>query len=297
MTERLPAKAKVYAEQQASENTRSAYILDLSKWFSFLGSRAPSVELVLEWKQQLEEAYAPNSARRIYSTVRSFYDWMRRAGEVGINPFELVKRPKVIEDQSPNQPTDDQVRRIMQAVRLHDSSSGHRHYAIMCLLLNGLRAQEVCDLRCQDFFYDEATNAKVLRVIGKGMYERLVPATDETNEALVYYIADRVLTHGQRKPTDPLLEDAIRGPVTRKQVAYVCAKYGEMAGVRGFTPHSFRHHYGTRLYRVTHDVLAVGKLLGHKKTDTTKRYARLDLADIVRTASLDPRYHKEEEYA
>lgn len=286
----LPPEAEQFIHQHNSPNTRSAYVLDLSKWFRFLGDRAPSVAVVLAWKDQLEGSYAQNSARRIFTTVGAFYDWCRRAGIIERNPFELVKRPPEIEGDAPRVPTDVQVERILRAVDRR-SPAGKRHYAILCLLLNGLRAQEVCDLRMRDYFTDEATDAPVLRVVGKGMHERIVPLTPEANDALVSYLQDQLVMGNPHGKDDYLLEDVFPGrPITRKQVAFACEKYGKLAGVRGFTPHSFRHHYATRLYRVTRDVLGVGKLLGHKKTETTKRYARLDLADLVETARLDPRY-------
>lgn len=288
----LPPEAEQFIHQHNSPNTRSAYLLDLSKWFRFLGERAPSVGVVLAWKDQLEASYAQNSARRIFTTVGAFYDWCRRAGIIERNPFELVKRPPEIEGDAPRVPTDVQVERILRAVDRR-SPAGNRHYAILCLLLNGLRAQEVCDLHVRDWTYDVTTGAFNLRVVGKGNQERIVPITNEAQNALSAYSIDLMQmrrTH-EREPNEWLIEDVFPGhKITRKQVAFVCSKYGKLAGVEGFTPHSFRHHYATRLYRVTRDVLGVGKLLGHKKTETTKRYARLDLADLVETARLDPRY-------
>lgn len=284
--------AKDFVKQQNSTNTRAAYVLDLSKWLHFLGDQAPSVQVAIAFKEEIEGKYAPNTARRIFSTVSAFHDWARRSGFYERNPFELVKRPKMIEGAAPKVPTDIQVARILKAVD-RDSPAGKRHYAILTLLLCGLRASEVCDLRVGDWQYDEATETTFVRVVGKGMKERRVPLTEEARRALSDHdleILRMRRTALRRRDTDWLIEDVFPGqPITRKQVAYVCEKYGKLAGVRGFSPHSFRHHYGTRLYRVTRDVLGVGKLMGHSKPETTQRYATLDLADLVETARMDPR--------
>ena len=287
---RLARPMRSFIEQQNSPNTQDAYRRDLTTWSEWSVDKPFTVDTAVAFKTWLLSHYAPASARRIFSTTRCFYDWMRKHGKLEVNPFEAVKAPQRA-DSAPNVPTDVQVERILRAID-RESPSGKRHYAIMTLLLCGLRASEVCDLRVEDWQYDETTKATFVRVIGKGMKERRVPLTEEARRALTDHDLEilRMRRTARREDNDWLIEDVFPGrPITRKQVAYVCDKYGKLAGVRGFSPHSFRHHYGTRLYRVTRDVLGVGRLMGHSKPETTQRYARLDLADLVETARLDPR--------
>lgn len=289
----LITKAREYSDQQNNPNTRSAYILDLTKWFSFLGDpqKEVTVQLVTAWRDRLVADYSPSSARRIYSTVRSFYDWLRKAGVITHNPFELVKRPPQLADTSPDVPSDAEVMAVLDAAHQHDETDGQRHYAILCLLTMGLRAQEVCDLRCKDMYYDPVEQHPIVRVRGKGNRERLVPLNTRTWAALSQYVSVRMKQHGPRKPEDALIEDPILNrPITRHQVAYVCRKYGDIAGVQGFTPHSFRHQYVTRMFGATKDLIAVGKLVGHVKPETTKRYVRLQLDKLIEAARLDPWY-------
>lgn len=281
----LTHDAEQYVGQQNSPNTRDAYRRDLGLWFS---QRLPlGVESVVRFKRMLIERFAPSTAKRTYATVSAYHDWLRRQGKLPINPFEAVKPPQMATNVAPNVPTDEQVSQVLAAIDRR-SLSGMRHYAILCLLLNGLRAQEVCDLRVGDIFAEPV----VARVVGKGRKERMVPLTVEAITAVDEYTS--TLAHHLRRPRDDgdwLIEDVFPGvKITRHQVAYVCRKYGELAGVGGFTPHSFRHHYGTRLYRATHDVLGVGKLMGHSKPETTQVYARMDLDDLIATAKQDPRY-------
>lgn len=289
----LTSHTKAFVKQQNSPNTRQAYVLDLSKWLYFLGDQAPTVDLAIAFKEWLEGKYSANTARRVYSTVRTFYDWLRKQGIITINPFEVVKGPRALTDRSPHVPTDVQVERILRSVERWDQGPGTRHYLILTLLLNGLRAQEVCDLRVRDHFYDAATRSWVLRVTGKGMKERVVPLTKEAQDALHFYLDTRYHASDlapRRQENAPLITDPVGNvPITRKQVAYVVDKYAKHAGIGGISPHSFRHHYGTRLYRATRDIVSVGKLLGHTKPETTAIYARMDLSDLVEAARMDPR--------
>lgn len=286
----LPRAMRKFVEQQNSPNTRAAYERDLKVWCLWQLGKPFTVDTAVDFKTHLVSTYAPATAQRTFCTVRTFYEWMVGRGEATTNPFTRVKaptRPEVV----PNVPTDLDVARILKTVDRWDGlrgARGARDYAILALLLNGLRAQEICDLRWKDLSY---SSAWVLRVIGKGNKERFVPLTHEAAEALHYYM-DHTFKPGVRdrgEQDQPLFTDILGERITRQQVAYVCDKYGEAAGVKGFTPHSFRHHYGTRLYRATRDVLGVGKLMGHARPETTMQYARLDLADIIETAKLDPR--------
>lgn len=291
----LPELTRPFIEQQNSHNTRDAYAQDLAKWLAFLNSRGiktPTVEDVMVFKQALESGYAQNTARRIFSTARTFYDWLRKQGLITLNPFELVKGPKTLLDRSPNVPTDIQVERVLRSVQ-RNAMPGDRDYLILSLLLNGLRAQEVCDLNIDSIFKDDATGHHCVRVIGKGNKERVVPLTDEARDALWEYAASMAVLGGRPAgllpPHAPLIVDALHDRITRKQVSYVVDKYAKRAGLKGLSPHSFRHHYGTRLYRATRDIVSVGKLLGHTKPETTAIYARMDLSDLVEVARLDPR--------
>jgi len=287
----LPRAMRKFVEQQTSPNTRRSYERDLKVWCLWQIGKPFTVDTAVDFKTHLVSTYAPATAQRTFSTVRTFYQWMFDRGETDANPFAHVKSPSHSET-APVVPTDLDVARILKTVDRWDGlrgGRGARDYAILTLLLNGLRAQEVCDLRWKDLSF--TMGAWCLRVVGKGNKERFVPLSHEAAEALHYYM-DHTFKPGVRdrgEQDQPLFTDIIGQPVTRDQIRHVCEKYGEAAGIKGFLPHSFRHHYGTRMYRATRDVLGVGKLMGHARPETTMRYARLDLADIIETAKLDPR--------
>ncbi len=273
----LTFSMQAFVDQQNSPNTRDAYARDLHVWLKHgWGMELPPNEAV-GFKKYLMNKYAPSTARRIFSTVRSYHNWLTTQGDTGPNPFDGVKAP-ARDDTIVRVPTGSQVQRI-----LDEAKRDTRARAMLLLLLNGLRASEVCDLRWGDYFATADTMA--VRVMGKGRKERIVPLNREAQGAMDAY----TYLYGGVSPEAPLFTDINGKPVTRKGVSYQFEKYSKRAGVRGFSPHSFRHNYGTRLYKASKDILGVGKLMGHSKAETTQVYARLDLTDLIATARLDPR--------
>lgn len=266
-----------FVEQQTSANTRRAYRQDLTRWTTFLGNQTPSVEKVIQFKASLEFNLAPASAARTFAAVRSYYRWLG-----GANPFDRVKAPARISNRTPKTPTDEAVNALLDAVDTSDVF-GLRHKAIIALLANGLRAQEVADLKSDGLFFIPEYGAWVLRVLGKGRKERLVPATQEAVEAVqAYRAADprRVIT---------LLFDHDTSRLTYRQVEEAVYKWAKVAGIEGMHPHALRHHYATRLARAGVHLLHLQQLLGHARADTTQQYVGLDLADLVDASRRDPR--------
>ena len=272
-----------FIAMQASPNTRRAYRQDLTRWAVFLDGRLPDMDLVIKFKQGLEATLAPASAARTWAAVRSYYRWLG-----GENPFDRVKGPKVITGTTPRTPADRDVEALLAAIDTSDLS-GLRHRTIITLLLNGLRAQEVVDLRHDSLFFDvvdDETSAWVLRVVGKGRKERLVPANDEAVAAVhAYQQAARASLW--------LVSDYDGSQLTYKQVEAAVYKWAKVAGV-DMHPHALRHHYATRLTRAGVNVLQLQQLLGHARADTTQRYVGLDLRDLVDAARKDPRAHVEQ---
>ena len=267
-----------FIAMQASPNTRRAYRQDIVRWVSFLDGRVPTVDLVVQFKQGLEAALAPASAARCFAAIRSYYRWLG-----GDNPFDRVKGPKAITNTTPKTPADADVDRLIDAV---DTSTitGLRDKAAILLLTNGLRAQEVADLRADAMRFEPQYGVHILRLVGKGKKERLVPMNDETVEAvLAYRRAD-----GRVQP-GTLLFDYDGSKLTYRQVEEAVYRAARRAGLEGMHPHALRHHYATRVMRGGGHILALQQLLGHARADTTQRYVGLDLADLVDAARKDPR--------
>lgn len=268
----MNAEASLFVRQQASENTRRAYEIDLRYWFKWLGSRKPSEKLAMAYREHLSRTLAPNSAMRRFNTVKSFYKW------VGDDNFGRIKGLRRVKDAVPKVPADDEVDRFVT----HISSARDR--AVVLLLLNGLRASEVAGLRYSDLSFVGRYNRWVVNVIGKGNKQRTVPLSREAASAVLNYLGEA----NQHKASDPLIWPNKGRSLTLRQVEYIVDKWSKVSGV-DLHPHALRHHFATRLARANVNQNALQRLLGHESAETTAQYVSLNLSDLVDAMNNDPR--------
>lgn len=277
MTDILARSANFVAMQQSPE-TRRAYSRDLRVLADFLSEREITTITnadAIEFRDYLVDEYTPNGAARVWNTVRTFY-----RGELrGDSPFEWVKAPKRTANTTPKVPSDEDVAALIGAAWDNPQRS-----LIIALLLNGLRASEVGGLVKGNV--EQHEGATILRIIGKGQKERMVPATIEVERAMTRY---DWACNDRQGHSHFVVSDWQGDPLRYRQVEHAVYKSAEYAGVEGMHPHALRHHYATRLIRSGVSVLHVQKLLGHAKVSTTEAYVGLDLADLIRASRLDPR--------
>jgi site-specific recombinase XerD len=227
---------------------------------------------VLKFREYLEANLSPASAARVFNTCRAFYKWARQP-----NPFEFIKSTKKVRNRVPKVPSDVAIEALLRL------TTDKREKVVIALLLNGLRSEEVTTLMEEDYVYVEQYDTYILRVVGKGRKERLVPANRILVEAMSNYLSMRNLA-------SPWLIQAPEGKqMTTRQVQYIVEKNSGGA----LRPHALRHHYATRLIRSGAGAFSTRDLLGHESVATTQIYVTLDLGDIIRAAELDPLNRKE----
>ena len=266
--EALGQAADVFVRSQVSQKTQEAYRYDLAKWFRWYEGRNewPSVEDVLDFRDWLENHLSGRSAARIFNTVRSFFRYL------GVqNPFERIKAPKRVKNATPEVPDD------VLVIKMLDLVDNARDRLILALLLNGLRREEVATLKTDSIEWSPTYGADIIKIIGKGNKERLVPANRETSMAY----------RGYEVPNGTYLFPDGPSHISLRTVEYVSEKWSKKAGKKT-SPHKFRHHYATRMVRSDVDVFALANLMGHESVSTTQVYVRLDLADAVKAAAKDP---------
>jgi site-specific recombinase XerC len=266
--------ARLYVQNQNSERTQYVYTWALRKWFEWLSDREPTMRLALDYRKHLEDTLHSRSAALAYNTCRAFYRFVG-----GDNVFANLKSPARLVNSVPKVPEDSVVNRMMS---LCDDL---RDRAILALLLNGLREREVTLLRTSDWQYSEEYGRYIVHVLGKGNKERRVIATKEAVRAVSEY---RSSLSG-----DPewLVLSRDGSKLTTRRVSYVCEKWSKAAG-KLFRPHALRHHYATRLVRAKTNVFVVQNQLGHSNIRATQVYVSLDLDDIIKETSKDPRNKK-----
>ena len=284
--------AEIFCAMQNSEHTKRAYRNDIRKWEQFLASKAyaETTETAVAFKDELQAIYAPATAQRVWCTVAAFYGWMKGKGMTDVTPFLGIKSPSRPSNEPPPVPSDEDVAKLLSACE-NGTSYGDRARLIVSLLLNGLRAQEVCDAKIEDVKFDDTTKQWILNVCGKGDKWRAVPLTSETQQSIFDYYLNREATDRS--------EHVVCGvnaalPVDVKTVWRTVKFFATKAGVKNMHPHALRHHYATRLVRAGVDVFTLQKLMGHARADTTQRYVGLDYSDLSKAIALDPMHEPSE---
>lgn len=273
-------------ERCYSEHTIRAYRSDLDNLYKFLGKRfGLSEKLDQCWcqvkeqhlriflREQMQKTSRVTVSRRL-ATIRSFFAFLRKRGWRLDNPAELLVTPR----QGRHLPAYleiDEMKLLLESIPL-DTVSGKRDRAILELLYaSGMRVAELTALNMSqvDFL------ARVVRVVGKGRKERVIPLGRMAEHWLQEYIAVRK----PAKEDDDALFLNLRGHrLTSRSVARMLEKYLRQAKIfKPFSPHSLRHSFATHLLQNGADLRSIQELLGHSSLSTTQRYTHLDIKRLV----------------
>jgi len=212
-----------------------------------------------------------SSIARKVSTLRSFYKYLVRERLVPSNPAKAVSTPKV-EKPLPTTLTVDEAFRLMEAPvekrRLRDR-------AILELLYSsGIRVGELVGVNVNQLDEDLG----IVKVMGKGRKERIVPVGLKAIEALKAYLQER----GDVGEEEPLFINSRGGRLTARSIGRLVKKYTKRSGIfRKVSPHSLRHTFATHLLDAGADIREIQEMLGHASLSTTQRYTHLSLGKLM----------------
>jgi integrase/recombinase XerC len=225
------------------------------------------------------------SVARKMSSLRMFLRYLRREGHMETNPDVHAISPK-LEQKIPAHLSVDEMAMLVEMPDV-STPAGRRDRAILELFYaSGIRLGELVSLDLEDVNLAD----RVVRVMGKGRKERIVPFNSKAEEALRGWLKSRVaLTTG-----DALFVNARGGRLTGRSVQRLVARYVSGCSTRfGISPHALRHSFATHLLQAGADLRAIQELLGHVQLSTTQRYTHVNVAqllDVYRKAH--PRAHK-----
>ena len=281
-----------------SRHTVRAYGSDLSQFVTFAAVRLGREPRVDDFDHRLVRAYlaeiyerrqtGASSARKLAS-VRTFARYLRREGLLDADPGGLVSAPRV-ERRMPAHMAADEVGALLDAP---DSATplGLRDRAILELFYaSGLRLSELVGLDLEDV----NLSGRMVRVLGKGGKERIVPFNPPAADAIRNYLPARqellaagapgapsARDHGRRKD-DPLFVNYRGGRLSSRSVARMVQRCVTQVGAqRGISPHALRHSFATHLLERGADLRAIQELLGHARITTTQRYTHVSAAQIT----------------
>ena len=277
-------------EKNYSGHTLRNYQSDLRQFIDFLGERSerqgstdrmdPKQVSHLDVRAYLASLYRQNaksSVARKLSAIRSFYTYLLRQGEIKQNPADLVSSPKM----GKAIPDFLQVDETFQLMHGPDGDSvlGSRDRAILEVLYScGLRVSELTALNLESVELELG----IIRVIGKGNRERIVPVGSKAGEALSDYMQRRGEMLGMVMEHGALFLNNRGGRLSSRSVARLLKKHLQRCNIgRPLSPHGLRHSFATHLLDAGADLRAVQEMLGHVSLSTTQRYTHLSIDKLM----------------
>jgi integrase/recombinase XerD len=262
-------------EKGLSANSLSAYLIDLQRFSDGILPVAPSAATAQDLARYIESLYGAGlSARSIarhMTTLRNFYSFLTREGEIKADPSEFLIPPK----QWSNLPKYMNRQEIDQLLLAPDLSkpTGIRDRAMLELLYaTGLRVTELCQLQLNTVEMDSG----VLRVTGKGNKQRLVPFGESAGEWVGRYLTEARPGLLKGRASRFLFVTARGGAMTRQGFWKLLGGHGKKAGIfRDLTPHVMRHSFATHLVEGGADLRSVQIMLGHSDISTTQVYTHV----------------------
>jgi len=268
-------------ERGLSLNTVTAYCRDLTAFAAFLAASgatpaAASSEDVRGYFVASGGDGAPSSVARRTAAVRAFYAYLVREGVREDDPAALLRTPKRPQEL-PRVLSVEEVEQILATV-VPAGPLGQRDLAALELLYGcGLRVSELVGLRDGDVDLEGG----LIRCVGKGDKERVVPMGSAAASAVSRYVADgrRSLLKGRRRPE--LILNARGGPLTRQGFDYILRKVLRRADMLGAaSAHTFRHSFATHLLAAGADLRSVQEMLGHANVATTQLYTHVTVEHL-----------------
>jgi len=265
-------------EKGLSANSLSSYSFDLKRLSDNVPSPAEaSAEDLNRYVESLYGAgLSPRSIARHITTLRNFYSFLAREGEIDRDPTEFLASPKQW-STLPKYLNREEVERLLGAPPL-DKATGLRDRAMLELLYaTGLRVSELCKLERSAVDGELA----ILRVTGKGNKQRLVPFGDAAREAIDRYLGDgrpRLLKGRASRYlfVTARVVTARGGCLSRQAFWKLLRLYGRQVGIfRNLTPHVVRHSFATHLVEGGADLRSVQIMLGHADISTTQIYTHV----------------------
>jgi integrase/recombinase XerC len=302
--------------ENASAHTVRAYESDLSQFITFvaahLGRRRGDL-LATDFNQTHIRAFlgdlhkrgnSRSSAARKLAAIRTFGRYLRRDGVIDGDPAALVGTPRR-EERLPAHLGEAEMSRLLE---MPDGATplGRRDRAILELFYaSGLRLSELVGLGLEDV----NVSSRVVRVLGKGGKQRIVPFNRTTEAALREWLRDReAIIAGMRdagsgirgaarslrlatrrttgaslrRSADPLFLNYQGGRLSTRSVDRLVRKYVAACSARfGISPHALRHSFATHLLEHGADLRVIQELLGHARLSTTQRYTHVNSAQLI----------------
>lgn len=255
-----------------AKNTVDSYINDLDKFISYYKNKdilKLNTTDIEKYISTLASA-APSTVSHNISSLKSFYNYEIKIDKIHNNPMDAIKPPK-LGTHLPVYLTIDEVDNLLD-IDIIDAFSSRNKAILELMYATGLRISEVINLEFKNIDYDDC----IVRVMGKGNKERIVPINDVAIKYLKEYIENYRPLLIKKSINNYLFLNNHGNMMTRQGIFKIIKNYADMKGIKkNIGPHTLRHTFATHLLENGADLRIIQELLGHSDISTTQIYTHL----------------------
>ncbi len=260
-------------DKKYSKNTIESYKRDLTQFNNFIDKKVTDIE-DLDIKQYLKELNilkeSNKTVARFISSLRTFYKFLIIEKIVTKNPLENIELPK-LNKSLPKTLDEEDIDKLLN-IKLTDNYSFRNKAMIELMYATGLRVTELINLKIQDI----DINMALLRTMGKGSKERIIPIGDYALHYLELYILNYRDSMLKKEYNDYLFLNNHGKQMTRQGFFKILKKIAvENEMEKDFSPHTLRHSFATHLLNHGADLRSIQELLGHSDISTTQIYTHV----------------------
>lgn len=279
-------------DKRYSLKTIDSYKRDIEKFIKFLdreGVNFTDVDLQIIrnfLSDELQNKVSKRSCKRRICACKGFYAFLVKKKIVKDNFFCLLNALK-LEKKYPHALYKEQIEKLFRENKNRKDPNVYRDEAIIeTLYYTGIRASELVNIKCDDL----SLNDRILRVIGKGNKERIVPFTERCRDTIFEYISNHRNSYliKSKNPTNFLFLNKNGDRLTTRGLELILVEIEKKTGLNyGLHPHIFRHSFATHLLEAGMDLRLIQELLGHDSINATQVYTHVTekaMQDIYKEA-------------
>lgn len=268
-------------EKSLSENTIRSYEFDLKKFSDFMNSlgvrsfESVNEEHINRFLLLLKKENRASTTARILSSLRQFFNHLidKQKTEINLNTLEFFDSPK-LGRKLPDVLTVEEIDKILNQPDVNTILGLRDKTILETMYACGLRVSEVIDLKTSNLI----VNDMILRVIGKGSKERIVPIARSAAEWINIYLTKARINIAKPYSEDHLFLNWRGRKLSRMAIWDIISKYSKQAKIeKNIHPHIFRHSFATHLLEGGADLRSIQEMLGHSDISTTQIYTHVDI--------------------
>lgn len=295
MSDGFQLHKKLYAghlrtERSLSENTVSSYLSDIDKFTDYCRSEleidTPGRVLtdhITSFLSHLNNdpangiAYSSKSVARMISSLKSFFAYLEDEKVIVGSPLENIQSPRTSR-LIPEVLTVEEVVAMLEMPEASDKLGCRDKALLEVMYACGLRVSEAAGLKLSDILHEQG----IIRIMGKGSKERIVPIGKEALKATNNYLGNSRPLLRKEKSKDIVFLNFRGGRLSRMGIFDIVRKYAGLAGIKkSVHPHTLRHTFATHLLQGGADIRIIQEMLGHTDISTTQIYTHVSREYLI----------------